>query len=351
MRTSGPLRWALTALAVLGLATTGCGPKLDSDGSGLDVPPADTEASGSVAVSGSSTVEPISALVAEEFMAQNGDVAITVDGPGTGDGFELFCAGDVDVADASRPIKAEEVRACEAAGIDFIELPVGVDGLSVVTSASNPIACLNMLDLYALTGPESEGIETWDEAEVLARELGSDTDLPSSHLIVTAPGPESGTFDSFVELVLDPITEQRVEAGVLDEALVGTARADYAAQPDDNAILTTVAADPGGLAWAGFAFVDQAEDVHPVPIAVEPGDECVAPTVDTIQDGTYPIGRTLFIYVNAAEAERNDGLRAFVNFYLGGLDTFVTTSDYVPLADPDLTRQRWEQRTTGSAET
>ena len=122
-------------------------------------------------------------------MAQNGDVAITVDGPGTGDGFELFCAGDVDVADASRPIKAEEVRACEAAGIDFIELPVGVDGLSVVTSASNPIACLNMLDLYALTGPESEGIETWDEAEVLARELGSDTDLPSSHLIVTAPGP------------------------------------------------------------------------------------------------------------------------------------------------------------------
>lgn len=344
------MRRTTTVVAVLVLVgLAGCGPKLDSEGSGLDVPTADPDATGTVVVSGSSTVEPISALVAEEFMAQNGDVDISVDGPGTGDGFELFCAGDVDVADASRPIKAEEVQACEEAGVGFIELPVGIDGLSVVTSAANPIDCLNAVDLYALTGPESEGIETWDEAEAFARALGSDTDFPSSHLVVTAPGPESGTFDSFVELVLDPIAEERVEEGALDESAVGTARADYAAQPDDNAILTTAAADPGALAWAGFAFVDQAQDVHPVPIAAEPGGECVAPTVDTIQDGSYPIGRTLFIYVNAAEAERNTGLRAFVDFYLAGLDTFVTTSDYVPLADPDATRDVWADRATGTA--
>lgn len=326
----------------------GCGPKLDGAGSGLDVPPADKEASGTVVVSGSSTVEPISAMVAEEFMAQNGNVDITVDGPGTGDGFELFCAGSVHVVDASRPIKPEEEAACDVAGIEFIELPVGIDGLSVVTPESNPVACLNSIDLYALTGPESEGIGTWDDAEAFARRLGSNTELPSGHLVVTAPGAESGTFDSFVELVLDPVAEQRVSSGELDDALVGTARADYAAQPDDNAILTTVAADPGALAWAGFAFVDQAEGVNPVAVAAAPGAPCVAPTTDTIQDGSYPISRTLYIYVAAGEVDRNDGLRAFVDFYLGGLDTFVTSSDYVSLADAAATLQRWEERTIGT---
>jgi phosphate transport system substrate-binding protein len=334
-------------LATLALLVAACGPKLDSDGVGLDVPPADTTASGVVAVSGSSTVEPISALVAEEFMAQNRNVRVTVDGPGTGDGFELFCAGDIDVADASRPIKDEEVAACEEAGVEFIELAVGIDGLSVIAPESNELECLSFQDLYALVGPESEGFSNWTDAQDLAAELGSDTEFPDQNLVVTAPGAESGTFDSFVELVIEPAGEPRVAAGLLTEDEVATARDDYSAQPDDNAIIEGVTSDDGGLGWAGFAYADQAEGIHLVPIAAEPGDPCIAPTTESIQDGSYPISRTLYVYVNAGHAEENPGLAAYIDFYLGGLQVFVEYSDYIALADDAETLARWADRTTG----
>lgn len=334
------------ALALVALA--GCGSGYDESAFDLDVPTVDPAATGSVVVSGSSTVEPISALVAEELMLQTDEVEVSVDGPGTGDGFQLFCAGDADVANASRPIKDEEIEACEASGIEFIELLVGIDGLSVVTPASNPIDCLSFHDLYALVGPESEGVDTWGEAGELAAELGSDTDLGSGNLVVTAPGAESGTFDSFVELVIEPVAEQRVEEGLLPEEEASSARDDYSAQPDDNAIIEAVGADPGGIGWLGYAYAAQAEGVHLVPIATAPGERCIEPTAETIQDGTYPISRELYVYVSAEAAEESSGLRALIDFYLGGLEVFVETSGYIPLADPSETLAAWEQRRTGS---
>lgn len=341
------IRSVACCVAVLCLGVSACGPKLDNDGLGLDVPPADTNVSGAVTVSGSSTVEPISALVAEEFMAQNRNVKVTVDGPGTGDGFELFCNGEVDVADASRPIKDEEIQNCADNGIEFIELKVGIDGLSVITPAANQIDCLNFADLYALVGPESEGFSRWTHASGIAGELGSKTEFPDHRLVVTAPGAESGTFDSFVELVLEPMAEARVEAGAADAEQVEGARDDYSAQPDDNAIIEGVMSDSGGLGWAGFAYAEQAEGIHLVPVAKSPGAECVAPTIETIQDGSYPVSRFLYIYVNAAEVEKNPGLEAFIDFYLGGLSTFVETSDYIALADQGQTLEAWNSRTLG----
>ena len=125
----------------------------------------------SITISGSSTVEPISARVGSAFATANPDVGVTVEGPGTGDGFKRFCAGETDISDASREIKDSEAEACAAAGIDFVELKVAFDGVTVLTSPANQaVSCLNFGDLYALVGPESEGFESWADANALASE-------------------------------------------------------------------------------------------------------------------------------------------------------------------------------------
>ncbi|QYG91360.1 hypothetical protein HC251_02185 [Iamia sp. SCSIO 61187] len=336
-----------TLAAALLLTASACGNDNSDEQTETDAE-VDAEASGSVAVSGSSTVEPISAAVAEAIGAQNPDIEVTVEGPGTGDGFELFCSGETDISDASRPIKEEEAAACEEAGIEFIELEVGIDGISVITSPDNPLECLSFADLYALIGPEAEGISTWADATDVAAALGSETELPAEELVITAPGEESGTYDSFIEIVLEAAAEPRVESGDITEDDAATTRTDYAAQADDNAIIEGVAAEPGGLGWVGFAFADQAEGVKLMPISEEPGGECVEPTSETIQDGSYPISRSLYIYVNKAKAEENSAVAAYVDFYLDGLTDFVEGADYIALADDAETRATWEDKTTGT---
>ena len=256
------------------------------------MPPPPPTSPARVTVSGSSTVEPISTAVAEAFRGQNGDVDITVEGPGTGDGFEKFCGGETDISDASRPIKEEEVAACEDAGIEFVELKVGIDGISVITAPDNPLECMNFADLYALIGPEAEGVDNWSGATEVASALGSETELPDETLVITAPGEESGTYDSFIEIVLEPTAEPRVEAGDITEDEAATTRSDYSSSANDNTIIEGVAAEAGGLGWVGFAFADQAEGVKLMPVSEEPGGDCVAPSAETIQDGTYPISRT-----------------------------------------------------------
>ena len=292
-------------------------------------------------VSGSSTVEPISIAVAEEYAEERPDVSVSVDGPGTGDGFELFCDGHTDINDASSKIKPEQIEACEENGIEFIELQIANDGIAVLTNAANEeVDCLTLADLYALTGPESQGVDRWDEAEPLAAELGSGTDLPDLPLDIIGPGEESGTFASYVELVIEEFNEGR--------GADATTRPDYQASGDDNVILQGIQGSPTGLAWIGFAFATGAEGAK--ILEVDGGDGCVAPTPGTIADGSYPISRPLFIYVSAESAE-DPAVRAYVDTYLHDAIDSVSDVGYVDLSADDLeaTRRRWETRTTGPA--
>lgn len=304
--------------------------------------------SGSIAISGSSTVQPISTLVAELFNEDNPDVQVSVDGPGTGDGFELFCAGDIEIADASRAISEEEVAACEEAGIEFVELQVGVDGLSILTSPQNTaVTCLDTAALYALTGPESQGFANWSDAAALATELGSAyaDALPDQPLTVVGPGEESGTYDTFVEFAITDIAETRPPG---EDAVT---RPDYQSSPNDNVIIDGVAGAPASLGWVGFAFAENAGDtVTEIEVAGEDGT-CVAPTIETIGDGSYPFSRPLFIYVSVAAAEENQAVADFVDFYLaedGQLS--VEEAGYVLPPDDVVSdaASRWESRTPGT---
>lgn len=302
------------------------------------------ELSGELVISGSSTVEPITSIVAEDFAAENPDVSYSVDGPGTGDGFALFCNGETDISDASRAIKDEEAAACDEAGIGYVGLQIGIDGLSVITSPENAdVTCLSFGDLYALVGPESQGFANWSDADGLAGEIGSDfgeihAPYPDVPLEITAPGEESGTFDTFVELALGDALEARGNDG--------TTRPDYQASADDNVIIENIGGVASSLGWVGFAFADESSDTVK-SLEVDGGDGCVAPTPETIASNEYPLSRPLFIYVNTDKATENPALAAFVDYYLSdeGIAA-VEEADYVALEPNvlDETRSAWEGR-------
>jgi phosphate transport system substrate-binding protein len=329
---------SFTRIAAFGLTAAlviaACGGDDEGDG-GTD----DTGASGltgSVVVSGSSTVEPITSLVAELFSESNPDVDVRVDGPGTGDGFQLFCQGETDISDASRPIKDEEATACADAGIEYVELKVAIDGLSVITSPNNEaVTCLSFADLYALVGPESEGFETWADANELGAEVGGSGDYPDAPLDITAPGAESGTYDSFIEIALKDVAEARLEEGKIAEDQAETVRPDYSSQANDNQIISGIAGSDTSLGWVGFAFADENSD-QVKSLEIDGGDGCVAPTTETIADGTYPLDRDLFIYVNKARIAEKPEVAAFVDLYMSEDGyTSVADADYVQLPEDD----------------
>jgi phosphate transport system substrate-binding protein len=299
--------------------------------------------SGTIVISGSSTVLPISSYVAELFNADNPDVAISVDGPGTGDGFELFCKGETDISDASRPIEPEEVKACKKNGIEFTELEVGIDGIAVMSNPANSaVTCLNFGDLYALFGPQSSGIDTWSGADSLAKEVGGNGGFPDAPLEITAPGEESGTYDSFIEIT--GIEDTAISQGVPEDQ-AASLRNDYQASPDDNVIITAMEGSDSPLGFVGFAYAEDAGDQIEL-IQVDGGEGCVEPTVDTISDGSYPLARSLYIYVNNAKITENPAVAPFVDFYLSdaGINGAVTDVGYValPAERIDATRSAWE---------
>ena len=359
--TRSRLAWLVCLLLSLSLVAVACGGDDDDDTAAADGT-SDTaddstdgggDVSGEVNVSGSSTVEPISIRVAELLEEVSPDVVVNVDGPGTGDGFALFCQGETDISDASRPIDEEEAAACEDAGIEYVELKIAFDGISVLTNPANEsVECLSFADLYALVGPESQGFESWKDAQALATELGSDTEFPDVSLDITAPGEESGTYDSFIEIALGDVAEARLEAGAITEDVAETTRPDYSSQSDDNAIIAGIEGSDGSFGWVGFAFAEEAGDgVKEIPIAAEPGGECVAPEAETIADESYPISRPLFIYVNAAAAVVNPAVAAYVDFYLGEGYSAVEEVGYVGLPDDRLeaATTTWDDRTTGTS--
>jgi phosphate transport system substrate-binding protein len=339
----------MSVLLALPALVGGCGSAATLASSG---PPAG-EARGAVAISGSSTVAPISAFVADEFNYNGSPASVTVDDPGTGDGLALFCEDEIDVAGASRPIKPEELERCAASGVELIELEVALDGITVLTSAANDdVECLSSADLYALLGPEAQGVDRWSDARPLAGSLGSTTDLPDAPLEVTAPGTESGTYDAFIELAIGDVAGARVEAGAIDAEAAGALRADYSAQADDNSIIAGIEGSEHSLGFVGFAFAEGAGD-GVRELAVDGGDGCIAPSHESIADGTYPIARSLYVYVNARAAREDAAVRQYIDYFLLdiGLDTLVEEAGYVPLPPERqaATRARWAARTTGSA--
>jgi phosphate transport system substrate-binding protein len=318
-------------------ATTTAAPGEAEPSSAAPAPeaPAGEPVSGEVVVSGSSTVQPISSAVAELFAAANPDAAPSVDGPGTGDGFKLFCAGDADVTGASRTIKDEEAASCADAGVNFVELKVGLDGLTVATSPNNTaIECLDNAALYALLGPESEGLGNWSDANALATELGSKyTTLPDAPLDVFGPGEESGTYDTFVEFAIADLAEERGQEEVV--------RADYSASPNDNVIVQGIEGADTSIGWVGFAyFVEQGDKMRAIAVADDAGT-CVTPSVETVSDGSYPFSRELYIYVNVDKAKENPAVKAYVDLYLSdaGIAT-VSEVGYVAEAAEDLEAAR-----------
>jgi phosphate transport system substrate-binding protein len=296
---------------------------------------------GSINISGSSTVLPISQLVAEQFSGINPDVQISVDGPGTGDGFVLFCQGKTEISDASRPIEDDEMKACSKKGINYVELKIGLDGITVMTNPANDaVTCLNDGDLYALFGPESSGFSNWSDADSLATKVGGTDNFPDAPLAITAPGEESGTYDAFIEL--SGIEDTALAQGVPEDKAAALLT-DYQSSGDDNVIIQAMENDDSALGFVGFAYADQqGENIK--KIEIDGGDGCVEPSKDTIADGSYPLSRSLYIYVNTDDAASNPALRGFVDYYLSdeGIQA-VVDADYVAIPSDQLeaTRQAW----------
>jgi phosphate transport system substrate-binding protein len=325
----------IALLLVLALVAAACGDDAASTTTAAGETTTGAALSGSIDISGSSTVEPISAGVAELFSALNPTVAMKVEGPGTGDGAQLFCTGQIDIADASRHFKDEEKALCAQNGIEFIELQVAIDGITIMTGLQNEaVSCLADADLYALMGPESIGFGNWSDANALAAEIGApNAPYPDADLAITAPGEESGTYDTFVEFAFKSISGVRGTDMVM--------RPDYVASPNDNVIIEGIEGSATSLGFVGFSYYLANQDrVKAIGI----GESCVVPTHDTIADGTYPYARPLFIYVNQEAASRPE-VAAYVDLYLSeeGLGV-VDRTGYIRLTDYTATLAAWQGR-------
>jgi phosphate transport system substrate-binding protein len=283
--------------------------------------------SGEIRIEGSSTVQPITQAAAELFREVNPDARISVGGSGTSDGFEAFCKGDTQISDASRPIDvAEEVPVCEENGVDFIEIPVAFDGISVVVNKQNDFATeVTSEQLETLWEPAAEGrVTRWNLVN---------PEWPNEEINLYGPGTESGTYEFFNEVIVG--NEEEVN------------RSDYEASEDDNVLVQGVSGDQNALGYFGFSYYENNRGALKV-LAVDG----VEPTEDSIRSGEYLLSRPLFIYVSAEALENNDALKPFVDFYLSeqNLDRLVEAAKYVTLPSSlaQESRAQYEDRTTGT---
>lgn len=281
--------------------------------------------SGEVVSDGSSTVGPMTQAVAEEFAALAPDVQISVDISGTGGGFERFCGGETDLQNASRAIAEDEAVSCAENGVDWYEFEVAYDGLTVVTNKENTWAtCLTTDQLKQLWQKESPAM-TWAELNA---------EYPAETINLYGPGTDSGTFDFFVETILGE-----------DEI-----REDFTPSEDDNVLVEGVSGDINGLGYFGAAYYQENQEILNA-VAIDNGDgNCVAPTPESVQDGTYaPLSRPLYVYVNA-EALTRPEMQEFVRFYLDQAGVLATDVGYVASPDDVYTAdtEKFESAVAGS---
>ena len=264
---------------------------------------------GIVKVDGSSTVFPITEAVAEEFQIQNrGKVKVTVGIAGTGGGFKKFCRGETDISDASRPILKEEIDACKAAGITYIELPIAYDALSVVINPKNTWAkTLTIADLKKMWEPGAQGrITRWNQVR---------KGWPNQPIVLFGPGSDSGTFDYFTEAV---------------NGKAKASRGDYTASEDDNVLVQGVESNVNALGYFGYAYYIAHQDKLAVA-SIDSGKGPVGPSVNAVNDGTYqPLSRPVFIYIKASSAARPE-VKEFVEFYLKNAAELVAEVKYIAL--------------------
>lgn len=295
-------------LSLSGVVAT-CEPSLASPSKG-----------GSVTLDGSSTVFPISEAVAEEFQRAHKGIGVTVGVSGTGGGFKKFVAGEVDIVDASRPIKAAEMELAQKNGISFIELPVAYDALSVVVNKKNTwVDSLTVSELKKIWAPEAQGkVMKWSDVRA---------GFPDKPLQLFGPGTDSGTFDYFTDVI----------CGKEDAS-----RGDYTSSEDDNVIVTGVSGNEGALGFFGVAFYEANKSkLKVVPIddeKAENGAGPQAPTAENVVNAHYaPLSRPLFIYVRTEALSRPE-VAQFVSFYLDNVKSLSSEVGYVPLQDAVLAK-------------
>ena len=321
--------------AVLLGALAACGGSETATTGGESAPVAsesaiDSGITGDVLIDGSSTVFPISEAMAEEFGAENPGVNVTVNLSGSGGGFKKFCAGETDISNASRPIKNNEVALCGDAGIEFIEVPVAYDGLTIVINPDNDWAqCLTVEQLSAMWSPDAEasGVDTWAKA---------DPSFPDEPLALYGPGADSGTFDYFTDEV---------------NGKEGDSRGDYQASEDDNLIVNGVQGEKGGIGYFGYAYFEEnSSSLKAADIQNEAGD-CVSPSRETIADGSYnPMSRSLFFYVTVNSYDTKPQVKAFVDYMLNPANSeLISDAGYVPLPTDALaaSQARLSEKKTG----
>lgn len=314
MLNTAKLRGAVAVIAIAALAACGQG--------GTQAPAGGTT-SEQIAIDGSSTVFPLAEAAAEQFTnSQTAAARVTVGESGTGGGFGKFCRGETQISNASRPISAEEIAACGAANIQYIEIPIAFDGISVVVHPSNPLTNITMAELRHAWEPAAQGTVTqWRQVNARG---------PATALQLYGPGTASGTFDYFTEAV---------------NGTKGASRTDYTPSEDDNVIVQGVASNPGAVGYFGYAYYEQnRERVKALTI------NGVAPSPETIASGDYPLSRPMFIYVNA-DALRRPQVRRFVNYFLENAATLAPRVGYVPLPAEAYTHyaERVANNQTGTA--
>ncbi len=267
-----------------------------------------------VTIDGSSTVFPVTEAVAEEFQIAT-KTKVTVGISGTGGGFKKFCRGETDISGASRPIKQKEIDKCQEAGIEFIELPVAFDALTVVINPANDFAKeMTVAELKTIWGPEAqETITSWNQVN---------SAWPDQPIKLFGPGADSGTFDYFTEAVVGKSK---------------SSRGDFTASEDDNVLVTGVAGDKGGIGYFGYAYYEENKDkLSAVAVSEEAGKPGVLPSKESIEDGTYqPLARPIFIYVKKSAAQEKAHVKAFVDYYLEQGRPLIEEVKYVPLPAED----------------
>ena len=265
-----------------------------------------------IKIDGSSTVYPITEAVAEEFQKSQ-KVKVTVGESGTGGGFKKFCRGETDISNASRPISQKEMDACKEAGIQYIELPIAFDAITVVVNGKNDwVKTLSVDELKKIWQPGSS-VKSWKQVN---------SAFPDKAIGLYGPGTASGTFDYFTEAI---------------NGKSKASRTDYTPSEDDNVLVQGVTGNVGGMAYFGLAYYEENKDkLKAVAVAAKAGGQGVLPSAATVMDGTYqPLSRPIFIYVNATAAAFKPEVKAFVNYYLENAPTLVKEVKYVPLTTED----------------